>query len=183
MPAILHNAFPEAPAILLFALPFRLAVQVSVRLMGPYKRAAGGVGDIELSIDEPSLRGVLQALAARFPEAARKLHPAPDTLEPSARVVLNDVVLQGPGVHTVVKDGDRVAFVPIVGGGFVDGLVFHPTAKDVLKETYAKAKLPAEIEVYAAAHGWCPPDSAVYDEKLAEKAWSRLLVLFKTALA
>ena len=58
-----------------------------------------------------------------------------------------------------------------------------PTAKDVLKETYAKAKLPAEIEVYKAAHGWCPPDSAVYDEKLAERAWSRLLVLFKTALA
>ncbi len=59
-----------------------------------------------------------------------------------------------------------------------------PTAKDVLKETYAKAKLPAEIEVYAgAAHGWCPPDSAVYNEKQAERAWSRLLVLFKTALA
>ena len=58
-----------------------------------------------------------------------------------------------------------------------------PIAKDVLKETYAKAKLPAEIEVYAAQHGWCPPDSAVHDEKLAEKAWSRLLVLFKTALA
>jgi carboxymethylenebutenolidase len=58
-----------------------------------------------------------------------------------------------------------------------------PAAKDVLKETYAKAKLAAEIEVYAAQHGWCPPDSAVYDEKLAERAWSRLLVLFKTALA
>ena len=58
-----------------------------------------------------------------------------------------------------------------------------PTAKDVLKETYATAKLPAEIEVYAAAHGWCPPDSAVYNEKLAERAWARLLVLFKTALA
>jgi carboxymethylenebutenolidase len=58
-----------------------------------------------------------------------------------------------------------------------------PTAKDVLRETYAKAKLPAEIEVYAAAHGWCPPDSAVYNEALAEKAWSRLLALFKTALA
>jgi carboxymethylenebutenolidase len=58
-----------------------------------------------------------------------------------------------------------------------------PAAKDVLKETYAKAKLPAEIEVYPAAHGWCPPDSAVYDEKQAEKAWARLLVLFKTALA
>jgi carboxymethylenebutenolidase len=58
-----------------------------------------------------------------------------------------------------------------------------PAAKDVLKETYTKGKLPAEIEVYPAAHGWCPPDSAVYDQKQAEKAWARLLVSFKTALA
>ena len=60
----------------------------------------------------------------------------------------------------------------------------EPDSKTVLKETYAKAGLPAEIEVYAgAAHGWCPPDSAVYNEAQAEKAWSRLLVLFGKALA
>ena len=59
-----------------------------------------------------------------------------------------------------------------------------PEAKNVLRETYAKAKLPAEIEVYAgAAHGWCPPDSQVYNQAQAEKAWSRLLVLFGKALA
>jgi carboxymethylenebutenolidase len=59
-----------------------------------------------------------------------------------------------------------------------------PTEKDVLKETFAKANLPAEIEVYAgAAHGWCPPDSKVYNEAQAEKAWSRLLVLYGKALA
>jgi carboxymethylenebutenolidase len=60
----------------------------------------------------------------------------------------------------------------------------EPDAKNVLKESFAKAKLPAEIEVYAgAAHGWCPPDSAVYNEKQAERAWSRLLILFGKALA
>jgi carboxymethylenebutenolidase len=59
----------------------------------------------------------------------------------------------------------------------------RPTEKDVLKETFAKAKLPAEIEVYAAAHGWCPPDSGVYNEALAEKAWTRLLALYGKALA
>src|ERR1019366_1482912 len=59
-----------------------------------------------------------------------------------------------------------------------------PTEKDVLKETFAKAGLPAEIEVYAgSAHGWCPPDSGVYNEPQAEKAWSRLLVLYGKALA
>lgn len=53
-----------------------------------------------------------------------------------------------------------------------------PTDKDVLKETFAKANLSAEIEVYAADHGWCPPDSRVYTEPLAEKAWTRLLALY-----
>jgi carboxymethylenebutenolidase len=59
-----------------------------------------------------------------------------------------------------------------------------PNEKNVLKETFATAKLPAEIEVYAgAAHGWCPPDSTVYNEAQAEKAWSRLLALYSKALA
>jgi carboxymethylenebutenolidase len=58
-----------------------------------------------------------------------------------------------------------------------------PEAKNVLKDTFAKAKLDAEIEVYPAMHGWCPPDSQVYDQAQAEKAWSRLLVLFERALA
>jgi carboxymethylenebutenolidase len=59
-----------------------------------------------------------------------------------------------------------------------------PKEKDVLKETFAKAGLPAEIEVYAgAAHGWCPPDSGVYNEPQAEKAWTRLLALYGKALS
>jgi carboxymethylenebutenolidase len=57
-----------------------------------------------------------------------------------------------------------------------------PNDKNVLKETFAKANLPAEIEVYSGAHGWCPPDSRVYNEPQAEKAWSRLLELYGKAL-
>jgi len=59
-----------------------------------------------------------------------------------------------------------------------------PKDKDVMKETFAKVNLPAEIEVYeGSAHGWCPPDSHVYNEPQAEKAWSRLLALYSKALA
>ena len=59
----------------------------------------------------------------------------------------------------------------------------QPEAKDVLRDAFAQAGLPAEIEVYdGAQHGWCPPDSTVYDEMQAERAWSRLLVLFDNAL-
>jgi carboxymethylenebutenolidase len=59
----------------------------------------------------------------------------------------------------------------------------QPGAKDVLREAFAKANLPAEIEVYPAQHGWCPPDSHVYNAEQAERAWGRLLVVFNKALA
>lgn len=60
----------------------------------------------------------------------------------------------------------------------------QPDAKNVLKEAFAKASLPAEVEVYAGTkHGWCPPDSQVYNADQAEKAWSRMMNLFKSTLA
>ncbi|MXY17984.1 MAG: dienelactone hydrolase family protein [Acidobacteria bacterium] len=60
----------------------------------------------------------------------------------------------------------------------------EPEAKNVLREVFDKAGLAAEIEVYdGALHGWCPPDTQVYHEAQAERAWSRLLVLFERALA
>ncbi len=54
----------------------------------------------------------------------------------------------------------------------------RPQDKDVLRAAYVAAKLPAEIEVYPADHGWCPPDSRAYDRAQAERAWSRQLALF-----
>lgn len=59
-----------------------------------------------------------------------------------------------------------------------------PEDKTVLKEAFAATNNKAEIEVYAGTqHGWCPPDSAVYDEAMANKAWERKLALFEKALA
>ena len=60
----------------------------------------------------------------------------------------------------------------------------NPVAKDTLRDAYASAGINAEIEVYEGTlHGWCPPDSTVYHEEQAERAWNRLLALFETALA
>ena len=59
----------------------------------------------------------------------------------------------------------------------------EPEAKNVLREAFADAGLEAEIEVYPAAHGWCVPDSDVYEEPEAERAWERLLALFDKLLA
>jgi carboxymethylenebutenolidase len=60
----------------------------------------------------------------------------------------------------------------------------EPETKNVLRESFAKAKLPAEIEVYAGTlHGWCPTDSHVYNHDQAERAWSRMMALFSNSLA
>jgi carboxymethylenebutenolidase len=66
----------------------------------------------------------------------------------------------------------------------------QPDAKDKLKEAFEAAKVPAEIEVYPGAlHGWCVPDmpmqngNPIYSKPDAERAWGKLVALYKVALA
>jgi carboxymethylenebutenolidase len=60
----------------------------------------------------------------------------------------------------------------------------QPEHKNVLREAFDDAGVEAEIEVYEGAmHGWCPPDSAIYNHDQAERAWSRMLALFDRQLA
>jgi carboxymethylenebutenolidase len=59
-----------------------------------------------------------------------------------------------------------------------------PDDKVLLREAFTSAGVAAEVEVYEdTLHGWCPPDSAVYNEAQAERAWARLLALFEQRLA
>jgi carboxymethylenebutenolidase len=59
----------------------------------------------------------------------------------------------------------------------------QPDAKTTLKAAFAQASLTANVEVYEGTmHGWCPPDSHVYQREAAEKAWTELLALLKRAL-
>lgn len=57
-----------------------------------------------------------------------------------------------------------------------------PKEKTQLRVAADAAKRPAEIEVYPAQHGWCTLDAPIYDRAQAEKAWGRMLALFKKSL-
>lgn len=59
----------------------------------------------------------------------------------------------------------------------------EPDSKTILRETLDKAKIQGEVEVYPAAHGWVPTDMEPHDPVQAERAWGRLLELFKRTLA
>jgi carboxymethylenebutenolidase len=66
----------------------------------------------------------------------------------------------------------------------------QPDAKTKLKEAFEAAKVPVEVELYPQAqHGWCVPDmpmqpngQPIYNKADAEKAWSKLLALYKAGL-
>lgn len=94
----------------------------------------------------------------------------------------------GGGLATAAPDSPH-RLIPEMQAEFLIAIAENddasdPAAKDTLREAFAAANVGAEIEVYAGAqHGWCVPDSAVYHEEQAERAWSRLMALFGRALA
>jgi carboxymethylenebutenolidase len=94
----------------------------------------------------------------------------------------------GGGLVTDKPDSPHLV-IPKIKGQFLVAIASNddqrqPEQKTVLREAFGKAQVPAEVEVYEGAlHGWCPPDSRVYNDAQAERAWSRMLALFSTALA
>lgn len=93
----------------------------------------------------------------------------------------------GGGLNTANPDSPHL-LIPTMKAAFLIAIAENddardPESKNVLRKAFDDAKVKAEIEVYPAAHGWCPPDSQVYSQEQAEKAWGRLLALFKTSLA
>jgi carboxymethylenebutenolidase len=89
----------------------------------------------------------------------------------------------GAGLVSDAPDSPHT-LVPQLKGGYLIAIASNddarsPNDKVVLREAFAAAKRPAEIEVYAdAMHGWCVIDSKVYNPPQAERAWARMLDLF-----
>jgi len=94
----------------------------------------------------------------------------------------------GGGLATDADDSPH-KLVPDMDAGFLIAIAENddekePDAKRLLRAAFDAADVDAEIEVYEGTlHGWCPPDSDVYDEVQAERAWARLLALFERELA
>ena len=94
----------------------------------------------------------------------------------------------GGGLETDKEDSPHL-LVSKMKAGFLIAIAANdderdPNAKVLLREAFDANDVSAEIEVYEdTLHGWCPPDSAVYNEAQAERAWSRLIDLFERELS
>ena len=99
----------------------------------------------------------------------------------------------GGGLVTPAPDSPHL-LVPKMKGSLYVGIAVNddtqqPDAKTKLREAFDAAKVPAEIEVYSQSqHGWCvtdmPPGATgpIYNKADAERAWTKLLALYKRAL-
>lgn len=94
----------------------------------------------------------------------------------------------GGGLATDAEDSPHL-LAPQIKAGMLIAIAANddekdPNAKVLLREAFDNAGVNAEIEVYEdTLHGWCPPDSRVYNKVQADRAWSRLLALFERELA
>jgi carboxymethylenebutenolidase len=101
----------------------------------------------------------------------------------------------GGGLVTANPDSPHL-LAPKIKGRMYFGIATNddmqqPDAKTKLKEAFDTAKVPAEIEVYPQAqHGWCVSDmpkqangQPIYSKADADRAWGKLLALYKAGLA
>jgi carboxymethylenebutenolidase len=109
-----------------------------------------------------------------------------------AAATLPDRIGAGCSFHggglTTDADNSPHLLVPQIDAEFLIAIAENddmrdPESKNILRQAFASANKTAEIEVYPAAHGWCPFDTRVYDRGQSERAWGRMLALFERALA
>ena len=142
-------------------------------------RAFIGFLDDQPSVDSSRKMGTM-GYCMSGPSTMRTAATLPDRVGAAAS-------FHGGGLVTEAPDSPHL-LVPEMTAHYLFAIAENddenqPDAKDVLRDAFAQSGVPAEIEVYAGAmHGWCPPDSTVYHEAQAERAWGRLLALFGEAL-
>ncbi|HEY6870371.1 MAG TPA: dienelactone hydrolase family protein [Novosphingobium sp.] len=111
------------------------------------------------------------------PFTVRTALAAPDRVRAAASLHGAALVTDGPDSPHRLLGQTRAAFLFAIGR---NDDARAPGDKDALKAAAAAAGRKAEVEVYAADHGWTVPDAPSYDHAEAERAWSRMLALFAT---
>lgn len=111
------------------------------------------------------------------PFAVRTAHAAPGRVRAAASFHGGSLVTDKPDSPHQLLKATRAGYLFAIGR---NDDARAPGDKDALREAAKAAGRPAEVEVYPADHGWCTVDAPVYDQAQADRAWERMLALFRT---
>lgn len=141
-------------------------------------RACVAFLDAQAAVDRK--RGIgTQGYCMGGPYTIRTAYAAPERVRAAASFHGGGLVTDAPdSPHRLLKDTRASYLIAIARNDNARA----PGDKDALREAARAAGRPAEIEVYNADHGWCTLDAPIYDKGEAERAWGRLLALYKGSL-
>jgi len=176
-PVAAEGASFQDPAIREFLMP--LAMSLTPATQATDARAFVAFLDQQAAVDTARKIGTT-GYCMGGPIVMRTAATLPDRIGAGASFHGSRVVTDGPDSPHLLVPQMQASFLFAIAENDHER---EPEAKNILRKTFDEAGLPAEIEVYEGAmHGWCVPDSQVYNEAQAERAWARLLVLFESAL-
>ena len=185
----------KAPGVQMEGFSFQNADNMAVlrKLMGGIGAAGAAERDSaafvafldqQKQVDTSKKIGV-QGYCMGGPLTFRTAAAVPDRIGAGASFHGGGLVTEAPdSPHTMIPKMKARLYVAVASNDDAR----QPDAKDVLKKAFADAKVSGEIEVYKGLHGWCVPDmpaeagKPIYDKPDAEKAWAKLLALYKSAL-
>lgn len=111
------------------------------------------------------------------PFTVRSAHAASDRVRAAASFHGGGLVTDKPDSPHQLLKGTKAGYLFAIAR---NDDARAPGDKDALRAAAAAASRPAEVEVYPADHGWCTIDAPVFDKVQADRAWARMLALFRT---
>jgi len=111
------------------------------------------------------------------PFTVRTAHAVPDRVRAAASFHGGSLVTDRPDSPHQLLGATRAGYLFAIAR---NDDARAPGDKDALREAARAAGRPAEVEVYPADHGWCTIDAPVFDKVEADRAWDRMLALFRT---
>lgn len=132
--------------------------------------------DTQAAVDKK--RGIgNQGYCMGGPMTVRSAHAVPARIKAAASFHGGGLVTDAPDSPHRLLPATQASYLIAVAR---DDDARAPADKTTFLDAAMAAKRPAEVEVYAGNHGWCVPDSPVYDQAEADRAWARLLALYAT---
>lgn len=110
------------------------------------------------------------------PYTIRAAAAAPERVKAAASFHGGGLVEDGPDSPHLLIPGTQASYLFAIAQ---NDDAREPKTKEVLRRTCEEAARSAVIEVFPAQHGWCTPDSPVYDAEQEARAWQMMLAMFR----